>query len=155
ISPIAVPEGSWAFDDGHSFDAGMYFDANQVANPGFESNTTGWSNFASGSPTGTRTRVNTQAKDGTWSYQFIKTAGAAADKYGANTTFAATAGNTYSVEDWFKVTAISGDLMQTRMQVIGNAGAGGASVSVTDTLTGTSGWHKMLTSFVCSTDATM
>ncbi|MEZ4714313.1 MAG: hypothetical protein R3A44_44445 [Caldilineaceae bacterium] len=67
-----------------------------------------WTNNQSGSPTGTRTVVDTESRFGPYSYEIVKTGGATSDRFGTHTFFNTTIGQSYEFVAWVKVTAISG-----------------------------------------------
>jgi len=119
---------------------------NLVTNPSFETNTTGWTNYTSGSPTGTRTRVTTHALAGTYSYELVKTGGGTTDRWGAYRGVSVVSGQTYTFSAWIKVTAITGGNQAVRIYCQNNITATSAflygtgdwrRVSLTATATGT------------------
>ena len=78
---------------------------NLISNPSFETDTTGWANYFTGSSTATRTRTDDEAWAGFYSYRISKTAGANVDRSGTVTTYAVTNGQNYAVTVRVKVTA--------------------------------------------------
>jgi hypothetical protein len=96
---------------------------NLCTNPSFETNTTGWTNVASGTAAGTRTRTSEDSYDGLYSYRFDKSAGANGDHYGARFDLTVTNGVTYSVSCKVKLTATTGSTGNVaRLYVYGGSG---------------------------------
>lgn len=81
---------------------------NLIANPSFETNLTGWTDYSTGTAGGSRARSLADSYDGTYSYRIQKTAGATADRLGARHDFAVTNGLTYVVSCRLRITAITG-----------------------------------------------
>jgi lipoprotein signal peptidase len=110
---------------------------NLVTNPSFETNTTSWSVYTSGSPTGTRTRVTTHALAGQYSYELVKTGGGTTDRWGIYRGRSVVSGETYTFSAWVKVTAITGGDERIWMQASTNV------VTATANITGVGDWRRL------------
>jgi len=107
---------------------------NLVTNPSFETgNATGWTNYSTGSPTGTRTVVQGDvALYGDYAYEIKKTGGAAGAAYGTYFGFNVESGKTYTYSAWVKIATYSGGTGQVYVYGGGNIPPTTVSLSGTD-----------------------
>ena len=123
---------------------------NLVTNPSFETDTSGWTNYSTGTATGNRARVAGAGLYGDYAYRLEKTGGNATetDRWGTYCTVNVVSGQTYTFSVWIRVESISGGGLATRVYIESNVpgtsaylyGAGDwrrASITVTATGTGT------------------
>jgi hypothetical protein len=106
---------------------------NLVSNASFESNTTGWSAYSTGTAAGTRTRTQEEAWDGYYSYRMTKTGGANGDRWGVSFGLSVTNGQAYSFSVRVKVVeAVGGTGGIAVLRAEGNVTTATASVATVD-----------------------
>jgi hypothetical protein len=121
---------------------------NQITNPDFTTDTSGWTNWATGSASGTRARSQDYAFSGAWSYKIEKSGGNNADQYGASTTITAQPGTTYNLDVQVECPTISGGDLTYTVAVSGNISPGNTAYNDSTTQTDVSvGWNDMALTF--------
>lgn len=168
VSPFAWDMGSQlkSFDEMNSLDNFAIQTGNWerlsdnllTCDVGFEQGATGWSNLATGTAAGSRTRTTEDYNSGAYGYQLIKTGGANTDQWGVSTTLAVEAGVAYQASIQAHCVAIAGPgtALSYSLEVSGNYGLAGAAASDKITQSDTlSFFTDMSLAFTPQTDATV